>query len=307
MIKTVNKIVKKNFDADVTEISPLGGGFYGRVFHVKLTTEPYHIVIKVYLYEGLAKKEKMQIEILSQHSTIPMPEIYFLHKKDADIPFDIIGMQFFDGVNAGEVDKVNPLFLDKIANNMVDNLIAYHQTINPLGFGEIDSSSYEKDWRLFYKNKVNTIYRKATAMFQNKKIDNTVMSIITSAYENFDHIFYLPITKARLLHGDYNTWNILLNHDRTNTLSVIDPFNCCWGDSEMDLYQLNNANGKYYRLLDRYKAKVQVSENFELKKSFYQLFNEVMHFHDANVDVAKSNIPLEALELKKQMKAFHII
>lgn len=138
-------------------------------------------------------------------------------------------------------------------------------------------------------------------MLQSGNLDLTIFEIIDKAYKSYDDIFYLPITKACLVHGDYNTWNIMLNQELTDVVAVIDPFNCCWADPEIDLYQLNNANGAYFSLIERYKKKRQLSENFNLKNSFYELFTEIMHFYDAGKDITKSNILIEAKHLKEHM------
>lgn len=184
---------------------------------------------------------------------------------------------------------------------MVDNLIAYHSVEHKEGFGEIGGYNFTKDWRDYYKSKSHEIYIKALKMFKNGKLDKVTFEIVEKAFINFNKIFYLPITKACLIHGDYNTWNIMLNEDLTDVVAVIDPFNCCWADPEFDLYQLNNANGEYFSLIERYKKKRQLSENFELKNSFYELFTEIMHFYDADIDVSTSVIPNQAMRLKKQM------
>ncbi len=101
--------------------------------------------------------------------------------------------------------------------------------------------------------------------------------------ERFDSIFCQSVTEASLIHGDYNTWNIILDETKSCALAVIDPFNCCWADREFDLYQLDNANGKAYGLLKRYSEKVPLSGNFEAKRRFYELYTEVNHYHDARV------------------------
>lgn len=107
-----------------------------------------------------------------------------------------------------------------------------------------------------------------------------------------------------MIQGDYNMWNVMLDKDQSAAAAVIDPFNFCWADSELDLYQLNNANGKYFGLLENYRSKIPLSKNFEVKNSFYELFTEIMHFYDANVDVSHSNIKDEANQLRIQMKKY---
>ena len=56
-----------------------------------------------------------------------------------------------------------------------------------------------------------------------------------------------------------------LSEDLSRVSGVIDPFNCCFADAEMDLYQLDNANGRDYGLLEQYSQRVRLSENFALK------------------------------------------
>ena len=79
--------------------------------------------------------------------------------------------------------------------------------------------------------------------------------------------------------------NVMLDRGRSRAVAVIDPFHCCWADSEFDLYQLDNANGKGYGLLERYGEKMPLSDNFEAKRRFYELYTEVAHYHDAQVEL----------------------
>lgn len=294
-------IIKKYYSTEAKTITALGGGFYGRVFLVELEKSPYKVVLKVYLFNGLADKEKQQLEILSKYAIIRMPKVYFTHYHDISLPNDVLAMEYLEGVNAGMQEQINEEYLDYIGDKMVDNLIAYHSVENKEGFGEIGADAFAKDWREYYKVKVDDIYERATKMFHSGKLNETIYEVIDKAYKSYDKIFYLPITKACLIHGDYNTWNIMLNKELTDVAAIIDPFNCCWADPEIDLYQLSNANGSYFSLIERYKKKRKLSENFELKNSFYELFTEIMHFYDAQIDIAKSNILSETMHLKEQM------
>lgn len=301
-------IVKKYYGITPNSIRPLGGGFYGRVFLAELGTEPFTIIIKIYLYPHLAEKEAGQLKILSAHSTVKMPEVFFIHTAESDIPNDAIIMEYISGINAGDSDIVIPDNSRRsIAEAIIENLLSYHQTVNPKGFGEINAVSYEPDWKLFYKPKADAALWKAEQMKRKGKLDDYVISVIKKSRNNYDRIFYLPVKEARLIHGDYNTWNVLLDEKLTCIKAVIDPFGCCWADSELDLYQLNNANGKYYRLLDIYSAKFTLSENFPLKMCFYELVSEINHYYDANVDVEFSQIPEAANKLEKQMNNFGLL
>jgi len=54
--------------------------------------------------------------------------------------------------------------------------------------------------------------------------------------------------------------------------------------------------------LDKYRAKVVLSSNFEVKNSFYELFTEIMHHNNVGKDPAASNIPQTAGQLEIHMK-----
>ena len=310
MHQLVEYIVKHYYGITPKEIKPLGGGFYGRVFFVELFKEPYNIVIKIYLYPHLAEKESSQLKILSAHSIIKMPEVYFLHIANDTIPNDAIVMEYIPGVNAGYTNiSLKETVKKNIAEAIIDNLLSYHKTKNPQGFGEIGNDVFESQWKDCYKPKFISALRKAENFHRDGKIDNCILSLLRKAYEKYDEIFYLPVEEACLIHGDYNTWNILLNEELTHVEAVIDPFNCCWADSELDLYQLLNANGKSFGLLDIYAAKRQLSENYALKHPFYMLVSEINHFYDAQVDmnVDWCMIPYAAQELEKQMKYYGLL
>lgn len=306
MNEIVRKVLKKYYDATVEEIQSLGGGFYGRVFLALLDEPPYKVVVKIYLKDALANHESLQLKILQQYALIPMPKVYHVHEKDDEIGHDVLMMEYLTGVNAGIQSAVNENYLHSISEQMVENLIAFHAVKNPNGFGELNSDLFYDDWRDYYKPKVKKIFESATKLQLNGDLDEKSYGIIKRAAEKFDEIFYIPITEACLIHGDYNTWNIMLNEALTEVVAVIDPFGCCWGDPEYDLYQLRNANGDYYQLLDRYKRKCTVSENFELKVCFYELFTELMHFYDAGVDIYQSDIPNTALKMEELMNNYGV-
>ena len=309
MEKIVDDIILKYYGNKPEEIKPLGGGFYGRVFFAKINKPPYNLIVKIYLFPKLAMKEATQLEILRKYSLVKMPIVYHVFECDNLIQNDILLMEYIPGINAGtknlSITKEN--FIN-ITNLIVDNLISYHNIINEKGFGEINSINYELNWNNYYKKKAEEIMMKAEKMFVSGKINEKIISIMNKAIKHFDKIFYLPICTARLIHGDYNTWNVLLDKQLTKVEAIIDPMNCSWADSELDLYQLNNANGKDYSLLEKYASKFKLSENYKIKIAFYEIFNEIMHFHDANIDTGcnMDRFNQEANDLNKQMQIIGI-
>ena len=69
-------------------------------------------------------------------------------------------------------------------------------------------------------------------MHRRGQLEPATFSILREAYEAFVRVFQVPIRRAALLHGDCNTWNLMLDAQRTTAVAVIDPFDCCWGDPE---------------------------------------------------------------------------
>lgn len=267
-------------------IEPLGGGFYGRAFLVCIECEPFTLVAKLYLFPGIAIKEAEQIEALTKPSRLKMPRIYgVLEKEKIDSAYDVLLMEYISGKNAGWLNTDELHYKHIICEEIVDNLISVHSTVNPNGFGELSSKKYCGTWQEYYYPIAENTVRKAKVLYEKGQLSPAVMDVFERSLEHFYDIFCLPITEARLVHGDYNTWNIMLDERCHHAIAVIDPFNCCWADSEIDLYQLDNANGKGYELLKRYAEKVPLSENFEAKRRFYELYSEVSHYHDSQVEV----------------------
>lgn len=288
MERTVINIAQNHFNYVVESVTALGGGFYGRAFLIKFINDPNKVVAILYLYSNLAENEANQIETLAKSSILKMPHIFGVYLAcDTGYEHDVVLMEYFDGFNAGwqNVSSFSTQDTYNICENIVDNLISIHSTINKKGFGEINSTQYYNTWQDFYRIKARSIVCKARELHSANQISDHVLSVFEKSFNQFDNVFYLPITEARLIHGDYNTWNIMLNKQKNSAMYVIDPFGCCYGDSEYDLYQLDNANGIEYGLLKRYAEKVGLSPNFEIKKRFYRLYSEICHYYDAHVQV----------------------
>lgn len=302
MQDTINKAVLKYYGIGPQNIKELGGGFYGKVFLISLDCEPFFVVLKLYLFPGFAVKEAEQINMLSKYSLLKMPHVYkVLEKEQTKFLYDVLFMEYVKGVNAGgfDVAELPQKSKDTICENIVDNLIAIHSVVNPQGFGSLSSEKYCSRWQEYYYPIAESIVGKARFLLGKEQISSMVLSVLEQSIRQFDSIFYLPVKQARLIHGDYNTWNVMLDDEKSHAAAVIDPFNCCWADSEFDLYQLDNANGKGYGLLKRYSEKMPLSENFESKRRFYELYTEINHYYDSQVEVNLKAVEELAERLKE--------
>lgn len=286
MQQTIINTISSFYNSIPKSITSLGGGFYGRVFLVSLNCEPYLVVAKLFLFPNIAKKEAEQIAELAKYATLKMPQIYYVCEATiSGFDYDVILMEYLNGANAAYVDALQLKNKAQICDDIINNLIAYHNATNEKGFGELTAQTHYKTWQEYYYPIAQNIVFKAEKLFEKGQLTTEILSVFQNALLNFDRIFYIPIAKPSLVHGDYNTWNIMLDVTCSKAYAAIDPFNCCWADPEIDLYQLDNANGKGYGLLKRYVEKMPLSENFEQKRRFYELFSEVSHYHDAGVPV----------------------
>lgn len=288
MQDTIRKATLRQYGVLPQKIQQLGGGFYGRAFAVHLDREPYLVVLKLYLFPNLAAKEANQIETLSKYALLKMPRIYqVFEKEETGFCYDVVFMEYLRGVNAGDVNVSGLPDASRaaICEDIVDNLIAFHKITNVQGFGPLLSEKYFSTWQEYYYPIAEDIVCKAGSLADKGQISAGVLRVMEQSLKQFDDIFCLPVTEARLIHGDYNTWNIMLNEERNHAVAVFDPFYCCWADSEFELYQLDNANGKEYGLLKRYSERMPLSKNFEAKRRFYELYTEIKHYYDSGVDV----------------------
>lgn len=188
--------------------------------------------------------ETAQLRILREHAAVRMPRILWTHEADAALSFDVLAMDFLPGTNGGAVRYFSRKKRERLAGQVVDILLQFHAAQSPDGFGEIGSETRYATFQDYYKPRAASILETASKL----DMPEEVFATAKAAFEQFDSIFYLPIERASLIHGDYNMWNILADKAACKVTAVIDPCNGCWADSEMDLYQLNNANGRQFRL-----------------------------------------------------------
>ncbi len=301
MLKTLKPFVLDKLHQSDANISRIGGGFYADVYRFDFENQETQI-IKVYKSQGIMTKEALQIQLLSEYSLFPMPKTIWTHSADESFSSDILAMNYLEGENGGNAFYLNPSKRRMVAEQVVDNLLAFHNVHNPNGFAQINSDTYYKTFNEYYKEKAIDILNMAKKLNQDGQITDYILNIANEAVENFDEIFYIPITESSLIHGDYNMWNIMIDKKDCKVTAIIDPCGCMWADSEYDLYQLNNANGKHLKLLETYAKKKQLSENYRQKMAFYELFTEIEHYHNSGYPVIQKLIKKQADNLKQYLK-----
>lgn len=295
------KIISEKMNTVLRPAKRIGGGYYADVFRLNCTDKE-DMVVKVYKTKDVMEKEIEQLRILSKHSLFPMPSVLFSHNANGEYDKDFIVMNFLDGENAGNIFYLNPSKRKKLADQITDNLIAFHSIKSSDGFGEIGSDIRYGTFNEYYKIRVQSISEMALKLKDKGELDDCTYEIMLCAAQKFDKIFYLPIEQASLIHGDYNTWNILADKKACKVTAVIDPCGCMWADREYDLYQLNNANGKHLGLLESYASKVKLSENCKEKMAFYELFTEIEHYYKSGYPVVKKLVKKQANQLNEYLE-----
>lgn len=279
----------------------LGGGYYADVYRMYTENGVCPDVVKVYKTKGMMVQERDSLCTLRAHALFPMPQVLWTQPAEESYPFDVLAMEYLDGQNGGGVRYFSKRKRKQLAEQVVDNLIAWHSTENPSGFGALCAKEFSSSWQTYYFERAQSILQAAEEMYQNGQCPNDTLQTMRTALERFDTVFSQPIRQASLIHGDYNMWNILVDKKACAVTAVIDPCNCMWADSEMDLYQLNNANGKHLGLLEAYAEKRPLSENFNAKCAFYELFTEMEHYYHSGHPIDKTRVQKQTDALKKYL------
>ena len=289
MNEAIKTVVLKNQPDEPKVIRQVGMGYYADVYRFGYENKD-SVIIKVYKNSGMLENEVLQLKALSEHSVCPVPRVLWTHKADESCPHDILAMTYIKGTVGGLVKYINSAKKTRLAQDIVNCLLSFHNTHNSEGFGEIGSDVRYKTFNECYRKRAEKIIPMARTLNKKGEVSDYVLSVIEKAMEQFDKIFYLPITKACLIHGDYNVWNIMVDKKNCKVSGVIDPCGCMWADSEFDLYQLFNANGKKLKLFEIYCEKKELSENYRQKMAFYQLFTEIEHYYNSGHSVKQNKL-----------------
>ncbi len=297
----LNKIVSKQFNANVLSIKYIGGGSYGFVYKVEIDKEPNVLVVKAFKINGMHKREAYQLNVLRAHSTVKIPNVYFAYDSTDECPIDCMGMEFIDGKDA----YTNFQFLLKsskakreFADKLTDGLHSIHSCTNQK-FGDIQNPIYD-NWQDYYRPYAEDILQKAEKLYADGKLEGLVFNTMKKAYEMYDIIFEEEVTTPTLIHGDLNLMNVMVK-ESLEIMAFIDPLNSMYADKEYDLFQLNNMTGPCFKLYKTYKKKYKTSKNCDAKCAFYALWNETYCYINAGTLYKSIMYPI-VYRMKKQMR-----
>ena len=185
----MRQLAEQRYNTAVRNIKYIGGGSYGLVYRAEMDAEPRILVLKAYRVKDMNLKEKMQIELLSQHSGIRFPKIYFAHSASDAIPADALAMEYINGVNA-----MNPLFMLKskakrmrFGDIVAANSLKMHSRTNAK-FGFLENPVYDT-WDEFYFQLATDIIRKTKEFVEAGKLNKKHLITMQTAYDNYDKYF----------------------------------------------------------------------------------------------------------------------
>ncbi len=184
---------------------------------------PYILTVKACRVAGMQHNESAALKKLAESSLVHIPKVYFTFDATDEIPMDFIIEEFVNGTDC--FTDFSKLFLSKkrkakFADEIADCLANWHSvTCNK--FGNLDFPEYD-NWLDFYRPFAQDILQTAAELNRKKRLKDSTLNVMQTAWKNFDYIFSEPVKEASLIHGDLNVMNVM-SDKRLNITAIIDP------------------------------------------------------------------------------------
>ena len=297
----IKSSIKKKLSFSVSHISRLGNGASGSVYRVAFEDGRKPIAVKISQHPELMKQEYEMLSFLKEKTESKIPEVYFFDTVEEN---GIIAMEYVDGISG--TDKSLKFRFNKrhLAESIVANMLVIQKAHNDK-FGPYNNAVYDT-WHEYYRIFVDEIYEFAKLKHSEKKLDSIVMEAVELSYKNFDKIFCEEVSAPTLIHGDYWMPNFIIDKKKMELLSVVDPFNVMWADSEYELFAMTVGFGEKLHLYELYKSKVKVSKYCDMKLEMYALYSELLWYKKLG-DITHSYLRMRSKKLLKEMKKNEII
>lgn len=258
-------VVLEKLNKKATDFKFIGGGSYGRVYKATLSDGEV-IAVKGYKLQEMQHEEALQLNFLSQNTSVKMPEVLFTYEDDDTA---ILAMSFVEGQNV-----LMPNFLfksksrkQKFADEDVSGMLEWHSVTNDK-FGSLTNPVYDS-WYEYYKEERQKPWLGALGeLTKNGKFSKKKMELLCAATELFDKLPQEKTTPV-LIHADLNIMNIMADPKTLKLIAFIDPCGSIWADREYDLFQLRNMWGDAYGLYETYKRRCKTSEFTDFRVAYY--------------------------------------
>ena len=271
LLPLIPQIVLDELHKAVDELKFIGGGSFGRVYKATLADGEV-LAVKAYKLQGDQYNEAQQLQLLSENTTVKMPEVVFTYE---DAETAILAMTFVEGKNVLELPFLlkNKAQKKAFAEDVVAGMLQWHKVTNDK-FGSLSAPEYDSWYDYYRKEKQEPWIKGFTELTKNGKLSKNRLNVLIEATEIFNS---LPIedSQAVLIHGDLNIMNIMADPKTLQLIAFIDPCGSMWADREYDLYQFHNMWGDAYGLYETYKSKYQLSPYADFRVAYYGAMHEV--------------------------------
>ncbi len=298
--KLIKSSVEKNFKASVLEISRIGSGASGSVYRVDLENSET-IALKLSPHASLMKQEYEMLSFLKANTKSKIPKAFCFDTEDG---YGIIAMEYINGISGASEAVKNIADKAYLCESIVDNLIAIHQATGDK-FGPYDNAEYDT-WNEYYKGFADEILEFSRMKHSENQLDSYVLEAVEKSYGNFNKIFGEENFRPTLIHGDYWMPNFIIDPEKAELLSVVDPFNIMWADPEYELFALAVGYGEELGLYELYKSRVKTSKYCDVKTELYALYSEILWYKKLG-DIDHSFLHMRADRLMNVMKRFELI
>jgi tRNA A-37 threonylcarbamoyl transferase component Bud32 len=265
---------KRCFGIEISVDNYVCSGCYSQIYKINYCNRV--AILKRYFEKGFAKAEYDSMLFLIEKKVFPMPELYGFNfsegiYSDEQFPDEFLVMEYIYGNTLASIKYPS----DKLCNHVVGLLHKLHSFENSY-FGT-KQQSYAS-WKEQYFLTISHLYGECCKLYQENAISKEHMNLMEHSLGIVGDVMEETIA-PRALHGDFTPWNVMITSDADCKVVILDPFHSHWGDSDLDLIQLNKANGQKLQLLQRYEM-LQGSCPSELylkKMSTYTFWNETAH------------------------------
>ncbi len=259
-----------------TRVHKVGEGFYALVYQVELDRAPEHVIVKCHKYPERGRREAQQLEVLRQHATVRVPEVYAVHPGSPSFPCEAITMAHIPGIKASDVAFPDERSRICFVEQAVEALQAWHAVHHPAGFGELEGP-FHRTWLEGFRGRIARYHAHVHRPPHHAVISDPVMHTIDRSFEAIDAIFAGASPRPSLVHSDYNAWNMIVDPSTYALSGVIDPIDAGWSDPEIDLFHLANCRPEL-GMLERYLEGVEADASFWLRYRFYRFWDDVKHY-----------------------------
>ncbi len=265
LMSVLPEIIYEKLNKKAVNMKFIGGGSYGKVYKVTLSDGAI-IAVKGYKIQEMQDEEARQLRILSENTSVKMPEVLFTYDDDETAA---LAMSFVEGQNV-----LNPLFLLKskkrkqsFADEVISGMLEWHSVTNDK-FGALSEPVYDS-WNEYYKAEMQEPWLGGLKRLSDSgKFSKKKLSLLYEATELFNKLPQED-SKPVLIHADLNIMNIMADPKSLRLIAFIDPCGSMWADREYDLFQLRNMWGDAFGLYETYKRKCVASEFTDFRVAYY--------------------------------------